>query len=284
MPTNNLMLRQQLSKYAASLSSFSSSSSNFRILHSSSTSSFSPPKTLYILDSSFNPPTLAHFRIATSAILKDAQPSPSPKRILLLLATQNADKAPKPASFEHRLTMMQILASDLLSSPGLDEQIAVDIGVTKLPYFIDKAKAIEESNAYPSSVQQVHMTGFDTLIRVLDSKYYPPDHSLKVLEPFFEKNRLRVTYRTDDEWGAREAQDNYLADLKDGKRDGEGGNGNWVTHGRIEMCEGRKEGEEIISSTKVRDAANGGDKENLGKLVTSGVSEWILENGLYTES
>lgn len=281
-------MRQQLSKYASALTSFASSSSNFRILHSIPPSALPPPKTLYILDSSFNPPTLAHLRIATSALLADSQPSPSPKKLLILLATQNADKAPKPAPFEHRLAMMQIFASDLLSflysqNKVSPPEIGVDIAVTKLPYFMDKSSAIEASGEYPLDVQQVHLTGFDTLIRILDPKYYKSDKKLGVLEPFFEKNRLRVTYRTDDDWGAKEAQDEYLEELTKGRRDEEGGKREWVTGGRIEMCEGKKEGEEPISSTKVRTAAKNGDREMLGKLVTKGVAEWILEEKLYTE-
>jgi len=281
-------MRQQIAKYASALASFSASPSRFRILHSIPATSLPPPKTLYILDSSFNPPTLAHLRIATSALLNDSLKSPSPKRLLLLLAIQNADKAPKPATFEQRLAMMEVFASDILSSIPADtengEKIGIDIGVTKLPYFIDKAAAIDDSTVYPGDIQQVHMTGFDTLIRILDPKYYGPEHSLKVLEPFFKKNRLRVTYRTDSVWGSREAQDDYLADLGKGKREGEGAKREWATENRIVMCEGRQEGGKIISSTEVRKAAKEGNREGLERLITRGVADWILDEGLYVES
>jgi nicotinamide-nucleotide adenylyltransferase len=281
-------MRQYLSKYASAVTSFASSSSNLRILHSTPSASHPPPKTLYILDSSFNPPTVAHLRIATSALLTDSKPSPAPKRLLLLLATQNADKAPKPAPFEHRLAMMQLFASDLISSLSPSEAealpgLGVDIAVTKLPYFIDKSAAIEESGVYPKDAQQVHLTGFDTLIRILDPKYYDPKKKLGVLEPFFTKNKLRVTYRTDDDWGVKAAQDEYLDELVKGRRDVEGGKREWVTNGRIKMCEGKKDGEEVISSTKARSAAKKGDQELLAKLVTKGVAEWILTEGPYTQ-
>jgi len=185
--------------------------------------------------------------------------------------------------------MMHLFASDLLASlspPNSDAfpgGLGVDIAVTKLPYFMDKSSAIEASGEYPEGAQQVHLTGFDTLIRILDPKYYKSEKKLRVLGPFFERNRLRVTYRTDDDWGVREAQDEYLDELVKGRRDAEGGKGEWVTGGRIEMCEGKKEGEEVISSTKVRAAAKKGDREMLGKLVTEGVAEWVLKEGLYTE-
>ncbi|KAG9243348.1 hypothetical protein BJ878DRAFT_121302 [Calycina marina] len=278
-------MRQQLSRYSGALTSFSSSPSKFHILHSLPTSTPPPPKTLYILDSSFNPPTLAHARIATSALLHDTHSSPSPKRLLLLLAIQNADKAPKPASFEQRLAMMQAFASDLLASISKEiqnsEDISIDIAVTKLPYFVDKSATIEESGAYSKDRKQVHMIGFDTLIRILDPKYYGPMHSLEVLDPFFRKNRLRVTYRTDDEWGSRKAQDNYLREIADGKRNGDGAHSEWVTDGMIEMCEGRKKGEDIVSSTKVREAAKKEDRSTLERLVTPGVADWVLSEGLY---
>lgn len=281
-------MRQHLSRYVTSLASFASSPSKFQILHSTPSSTLRPPKTLYILDSSFNPPTIAHLRIATSALLTDSKPSPTPKRLLLLLATQNADKAPKPATFEHRLAMMQLFASDLISSLSSSESeslpgLGIDIAVTKLPYFIDKSAAIEASGEYPPNVQQVHLTGFDTLIRILDPKYYDSEKKLGVLEPFFEKNRLRVTYRIDDDWGVKAAQDEYLDELVKGRRDDEGGKSEWVTGGRIEMCEGKKDGEEVISSTKVRIAAKEGDRDTLIKLVTKGVADWILDERLYTQ-
>ena len=77
-----------------------------------------------------------------------------PKHLLLLLATQNADKAPKPASFEHRLVMMTMIAEhlvdDLKSHSDELRNVAVDVGVTKCPYFLDKANVITESNVYPN--------------------------------------------------------------------------------------------------------------------------------------
>jgi hypothetical protein len=33
------------------------------------------------------------------------------------------------------------------------------------------------------ALEQVHLTGYDTLIRIFNSKYYPPEHTLKPLRP-----------------------------------------------------------------------------------------------------
>jgi nicotinamide-nucleotide adenylyltransferase len=284
-PSTDPMLRTALQTYRSALHTFASSPSTFQILKSLPSSSHpAPPKTLYILDSSFNPPTLAHLRIAKTALLADPIPSPSPKRLLLLLATHNADKAPKPASFEQRLVMMEIFASTLLSETSQKvEGLGIDIGVTKLPYFADKAKSIEDSGLFPSSAQQVHLLGYDTLTRLLATKYYPPTHTLQPLHPLLEKHRVLVTYRADDDWGTRSEQDKYLRDVEDGRRDTDGAKREWVTEGRIRMVEGRKDGEEIISSTRVREAAMTGDRDALQKLVTKGVGDWILGERLYLD-
>lgn len=77
-------LRQTLSTFAASPRSFSPIFSK--------PNAAAPAKTLFVLDSSFNPPTKAHLNIALSS-LQDASTGPlEEKRLLLLLAIQNADK------------------------------------------------------------------------------------------------------------------------------------------------------------------------------------------------
>ncbi len=167
--------------------------------------------------------------------------------------------------------------------------IGIDIGVTKLPYFCDKATAIASSKLYDAAGQdgaettttQVHLTGYDTLIRFLDPKYYPPDHTLLSLRPFLASHRLRVTYRPGSEWGSRDQQDSYLRGIAEGERDAEGADRAWVTEGRIVLCEGMREGEEAVSSTRVRRAVRDGNDALLGRLISEGVKGWILEEGLY---
>jgi nicotinamide-nucleotide adenylyltransferase len=319
---------QRISHYRSLLSSFGSSKSTFKVLTavpSSSGPSISspsipsdaqttPPKTLHVLDSSFNPPTLAHLRIALSSLASPtntSRPNFSPRRLVLLLATQNADKAPKPAPFEERLCMMEIFAKEVLQnlkSESQVEDIGVDIAVTKYPYFVDKAKDMEVANVYAGEkgvvAEQVHLIGYDTVIRLLSPKYYPPKHTLDSLIPFLDKHRLEVTYRTDDSWGGREEQDNFLQKLREGKmkvvdgmaftpsidesvEDGSlasiGGRSEWFEDGKMMMFEGRKQGEEVISSTKVREAAQRKDRDALEKLVTKGISQFILERNLYID-
>lgn len=228
-----------LSTLSTLLSNFKSSTSSFRVLSSIPQTTLplpTPPKSLFILDSSFNPPTIAHLYLALSALRSPSTDLyPSPRRLLLLLSTQNADKAPQPASFEHRLAMMYILASELRSAlasegpagPAESSHVAasglpaIDIGVTSQPYFHLKSSAIEGSGIYGDGAgpTQIHIIGYDTLIRLFDTKYYPPSHSLAVLAPFLARHRLRVHLRP-GQWG--------------GGRGRMSGSGNWAAEGERE--------------------------------------------------
>lgn len=296
---------QSTSALRTALQTFISSPSPFRVLTSYSPNGpsvlksppFSPP--VYILDSSFNPPTQAHLRIVISALLYDQTASSFPKRLLLLLATQNADKASKPASFEQRLAMMNIFAQEIRQKVkeitrnektsgenSCDHGIIVDVGVTKRPYFHDKATAIEDSGFYKSpetntAPEQVYLIGFDTLTRLLDPKYYPPAHTLHPLNDFFEKHRVRVTPRATEAYGGVEQQVLYVSALKDGEREHEGGKKGWAD--RIRLLEGETAEDETVSSTKVREAVRKGDDALLDKYVVGGVRRFILDHRLYVD-
>lgn len=278
------MLRQMKASYASALKEFASSAAAFRVLRSipmNNPPNSCPTKTLYVLDSSFNPPSRMHMQMATSALQCDQ--GAKPHRLLLLFATQNADKAPKPASFEDRLVMMTLFAQALHDETGKslkEGRPAVDIGLTKLPYYHDKAASIDESGVYEGQPQQVHLTGFDSIIRIFNTKYYPPDHTFAVLEPFLSKHRLRVTYRPDDEWGGREEQRKYVQEIADGKREKEGAKPEWAD--RIQLVEGKAEGEEVVSSTLARKAAKI-DPKSLEKYVPRMVQDWIISEKLYLE-
>ena len=186
---------------------------------------------------------------------------------------------------------MSIFAEEIVKEMAADggrEAVVVDVGVTKKARFVDKARVIEECGDYSAidgggkrPIEQVHLTGFDTLVRLLDIKYYPPNHTLAPLEGLFEKHRVRVTRRTDDAWGGREEQDEYVTKLHRGEMEGRGGKREWAE--RIELVEGRKEGEEIVSSTKVRESSQKRNEVELIKLVTPGVGRWILDEKLYVD-
>ena len=81
--------------------------------------------------------------------------------------------------------------------------------------------------------------------------------------------------------GGQEAQDEYLQKLRNGDRENEGGKSEWAE--KIELVDGKKDDEEVISSTKVREAAKARDETGLRKLVTDRVAQWILDEKLYTD-
>ncbi|KAJ8119327.1 hypothetical protein ONZ43_g3700 [Nemania bipapillata] len=128
---------------------------------------------------------------------------------------------------------------------------AVDIAVTTEPYFHAKSQAIAASDFYHGigesgqlekvvgianavKSEQVYLAGYDTLIRIFNQKYYP-DNSMKAsLGPFFAHARLRITMRTDDNWGTAAEQISYLDELRTGKLEeagdkiGRRSEGSWV--------------------------------------------------------
>lgn len=279
--------RSLRTQYASLLKKFTASSRDFEVLATIPADGCPAPKILYVLDSSFNPPTRAHLRIASSALLERLDPS---SRLLLLLATQNADKPSKPALFEDRLAMMELFAHDLRShlatstaapghTPSLENIPAIDIGVTKKPYFVDKASAIETSGAYPTPLEQVHLTGYDTLIRIFNPKYYPPEHTLAPLAPLFSQHRLRVTLRPSDEWGSKEEQEAFLLALARGDQESEGGRREWAE--RIQLVEGRKPDQQPVSSTRAREAIQSAS-DDLEWLVPSNVHQFLLSEKPYS--
>jgi nicotinamide-nucleotide adenylyltransferase len=242
-------------------------------------------------------------------------------RLLLLLSVNNADKGVKPAAFDKRLAMMWAFARDVQHSlrggneadQGLAsvdgpqgsadarEALHVDLGLAKMPYFHEKSAALAESDFYEGTddgvaeTEQVFLVGYDTLIRIFNPKYYgaPAESATQLagpesspmweaLGPLFGRAKLRVIMRTGDEWGDEEQQRAYLVDLL--KAEGLGTVlGSKGLGSRIEMVEGRKVGEDVISSTLARAAAKARDGDRLGSMVTAGVRWWIEQDDLYTE-
>ncbi|GKU05767.1 unnamed protein product [Fusarium langsethiae] len=267
-----------VSSFSRALTSFQSSSDTFRILCTLPYTSnvpaprrpSHPVRHLVVLDSSFNPPTLAHANMARTALRSEGQ-----QRLMLLLSVNNADKAPKPASFPIRLSMMEAMGRELL-----DEGVEIDVAVTTMPFFHDKAKAIAESGFYVAEngeqqPTQTFLAGFDTIVRIFNPKYYN-EGIQNALRPFFESCKVRVTTRPDETWGGVEEQRAWLT--KERVKD-VGGDEAWVD--RVEMVEGR-EGDEDVSSSRVRDVVKTG-QGNLDGLIGDEVRGWIEREALYRE-
>lgn len=290
-------LRALLPELESALHSFTSSSSRFSIVRTVNPSS-TQPNTLYILDSSFNPPSVAHLSLATSALKQQAPTEFSPYRLLLLFSTHNADKAPSPASFAQRLALMTIFAEDLsrdlaCASPAIGDPLAdisIDIGLTKEPYYSDKSAAIMELEPpiYSSHPSHVHLVGFDTLIRFCNPKYYPNSKPpLSALKPFFDQgHKLRVTQRPSDakdvssqDYGTIQEQEQYLQDLRQGKQAENGFQAHWSNN--ITFTQG--DDSVGVSSTRVRKAAKEDRWDDVAQLCTKGVAAWIKDQTLYCE-
>lgn len=302
------------------LRTFQTSKHPFQLLPDHGTPPPAAPRrcqTLVILDSSFNPPTLAHMHMATSAIQdlrKQQQRDRSVEqnrdvRLLLLLAVNNADKAPKPAAFEERLLMMETFRRDVRDAwQRIDDEWPapdIDVGLTTLPYFHDKSAAIAASPDYEHTssgddgepqqqTKQVFLAGYDTLIRIFTPKYYtspvpeaevdPPEPNKTpiqvALDPFFARAQLRVTMRTDDDWGGREDQLGYIERILHGKELEEvGGRREWAR--RVELVEGTK-GDEggVVSSTLAREAVKAKDWGRLRELVPGEVARLVEEDAV----
>ncbi|GIZ44171.1 hypothetical protein CKM354_000737600 [Cercospora kikuchii] len=283
----------------SSLKAFQSSEAKFRVLktispsHEEAQKPAAPtadrsPKTLFILDSSFNPPSIAHKTLAQSALERaTTDHNAKPHRLLLLFAIMNADKAPSPASFEQRLAMMTVFARDLQDSfqqePDKYDPLAIDIGVTKLPYYTDKSKAIETEGQewYPDKPHHIHLVGFDTLTRFFGAKYYKDfDPPFAALNPYFDAgHRLRVTLRPDDDYGTVEEQKAFAQKLEDGEMAKDGGKPEWAKQVEL-VAPNPKAG---VSSTKIRKAAKAQDWETIKHLCTPTVAEWVQRQELYQD-
>ena len=294
-------LRSLLPTLEASLKAFTSSSAKFQVIRtipaqSNATAEIesieaqtpSEPKTLFILDSSYNPPSRAHLALAATAIATAKETRPH--RLLFLFSTHNADKAPSPASFTQRIAMMIMCAEDLQADPRHSSKVHIDIGLTTAPYYTDKSLAIENEDptTYPSRPTHVHLLGYDTLTRFLAPKYYKEyDPPLSAVAPFFETgHKLLVLLRPDSSsdnavtGDTEEEQRKYISDLAHGSLAKEGLKPQWAS--QISILKGERVSEAAgISSTVIRKAAKQHDWNSVSQMCTPGVAEWIKDQGLY---
>lgn len=299
MSTRIANFRPLVTELGSALKNFQQSGSKFRVLKTvhpknakpeqpSSPSPNESPRTLFILDSSFNPPSIAHRYISMAALQKSTSDSfPKPHRLLLLFATMNADKAPSAASFDQRLTLMCIFAQDLVESLKAKSEVysvvPIDIGVTTVPYYTDKTAAIQEEGSewYPSQPKHIHLVGYDTLVRLFNAKYYSKfDPPFSALNPYFDAgHRFHVTLRPDDEYGSEEEQKAFLKKIEDGELEDQGGKREWAK--QIQLVPPHAEGG--VSSTKIRKAAKRGDWAELNRLTLPTVGAWVKEEKIYAE-
>lgn len=162
------------------------------------------PEVLLILDSSFNPPHWGHYTLVKKGLeLYHGRTT----QVLLLLSVNNADKAPKPAPFEKRLEMMCLLA-DMMHNDG----IAVSVGLTVHGKYVDKYAVLK--SFYGQTNVMSFLVGFDTLIRIFDSKYYSPQLPAEALKEFMSSAELCCLTREGEH--PSESQMNYASDITRG--------------------------------------------------------------------
>ncbi|BFZ57865.1 hypothetical protein PYCC9005_004920 [Savitreella phatthalungensis] len=227
-------------------------------------------KQLLVLDSSFNPPHLAHFSLLKRAL--EHAPLESPSAVLLMYATRNADKGSKgQEDTDNRLALIQAFSTSV--ARDLHEQTYICL--TQEPFFKDKFEALRE---YLPQASQTYIVGYDTFVRILDGKYYP-DRDLKAaLSGFFAKGRLVCALRQGDSWGDYDAQRQHVERIRSGKEGGiPAGWGDAIEVMTLANDEGMG-----VSSTAVREAVKTGDTGTLERLVLPEVREVIATRGLYT--
>ena len=258
---------------------------------------------LSVLDSSFNPPTLAHAALARLGPPNETRNSGYMSSLsnsydahLLLLSVTNAEKVLKPgdAGLEQRLKMMEILTKDIQSSEIGHSAGNIAVAAIDEPTFVGKARKLREfllakitnitklptgdgergEGTIPVPSLQLHfIVGFDTAVRMFSTRFYPSHVSmLSSLRTFFDPmgdNCVVVCARRSLKDGAsQEDRDTEEREFED----------NTEVRGYIEI--GRVVLVDIpgdlqaISSTKVR---KGG-----WNLVPPSIRDYIEREELYT--
>ena len=141
--------------------------------------------TVCIVDSSFNPPNLAHKKLADLCLGRFPG-----CYILFMLATGNADKpSVDTESLQHRVNMMELMVKHEYSN-----NTKVGTALITMPRFIEKADVVKA--ALPTN-EIVFAMGYDTLLRLGMQQYYSEPVS-DVLKHFFSKTSVLVLAREED--------------------------------------------------------------------------------------
>ncbi|TBU62885.1 hypothetical protein BD310DRAFT_917338 [Dichomitus squalens] len=180
----------------------------------------SPTLHISVLDSSFNPPTLAHLALATTPPPPNASLSAGQQDFdarLLLLSVRNADKQLKPgdATHEQRAEMMVLLAAELARSsprarslpnassepPAQTHDRNVAVAIIDEPTFVGKSAilldflrqrisdlqqqqpsgvVLSSPPEEPPSPKLTFLMGTDTIVRFFAPRYYADEHAMTV--------------------------------------------------------------------------------------------------------
>lgn len=254
---------------------FLSSGSHFKVVYNASKSALATPATkrICVLDSSFNPPHLGHYALIKESLSYKNQYSKDDQAVLLLFSVKNADKVTAaPAALEHRLAMMCLMADYVQQLM----KVNVTVGITDHAMFVDKSSAILDSLKHQGLLAKLtFLVGFDTLLRILNPKYYLPDKILAALSAFMTSTDLFCLTRSDDNLSVAE-QSLYVDTL------GAGGHehlpSSWSQS--ISLHTGEIDLVGSLSSSKIRKEVTDG-KEEWKKDVIPAIEQYMTEQSLY---
>jgi nicotinate (nicotinamide) nucleotide adenylyltransferase len=111
---------------------------------------------LGIFPASFNPPTKAHL-----ALIRKAKRLGNLDEILVLLDAQAMDKKILGAELLDRVIMLKRL---------FQKDPKISIGISNRGFFVEKLLPLRK--VYPSPISFTFIVGFDTILRVMDKRYY----------------------------------------------------------------------------------------------------------------
>ena len=136
-------------------------------------------KKLGIFSGSFNPLTLAHTRM-----MEDTVAEYQLDELLLLLAKANVDKTVFGLPLAARLLTVKKYA---------ESRQAFSVGVSSHGRYIDKVIAL--ASIFPPDTEFYFIVGYDTLVRIFDTKYYTDFHA--ELQALFVSARFIVANRAE---------------------------------------------------------------------------------------
>ncbi len=136
---------------------------------------------LGILPASFNPPTNAHLALVREARLRERL-----DEVLVLLDIRAMDKACADTEITDRLAMLK---------KAFEKDPRVSTGLSSHGLFLDKIGPLRR--IYPESIDFFFIVGFDTILRIVNRKYYRSPK--KSLDELFTKCRFLVANRGEAE-------------------------------------------------------------------------------------
>ncbi|KAJ9095782.1 hypothetical protein QFC20_006577 [Naganishia adeliensis] len=275
------------------------------------------PKGIHIavFDSSYNPPTRAHYAISmtsypppglssSSLEIRHHAGEPSERdddpytARLLLLSARNVDKTLKPgdATFDQRIEMMHLQALDMEDDPGRtgregdESRRNVAVGALNHPTFVGKSdillrwfrdRRFPELGETEIPIRLTFLIGTDTLTRLFIPKYYTPSPRLggtmaEHLAKFFTTDDSDIIVAHRGASALARAEEESFVQRNEECRA-------WVERGKLRFVrEGEVSAEEReMSSTRVRRAVARGDGDELRELVGERVRRYIAEEELY---